>query len=89
MAAKKDHRYFTAKVLIESKNIKTFQEIFKHIPKSVVAKELRTNNNRMTQVIEKPAYLRIGEAQKIAKLIGVPFMVIAELIDAGLKNGNK
>lgn len=82
MAEKKDPRYKAVKILIEAKHIKTFKEIFTHIPKSQVSKVLHTNNNRMTQVIENPAYLRIGEAEKIAKIIGVSFMVIAGLIDA-------
>jgi hypothetical protein len=87
MAEKKDPRYKAAKVLIGAKHIKTFKEIFDHIPKSVIAKELHTNNNRMSEVIEDAAHLRVGEVAKIAKLIGVPFMVIAGLVDAGLKNG--
>lgn len=73
--------------MIEGKHIKTFKEIFKHIPKSTVSKELHTNNNRMTDIIEDMAGLRVGEVATIAKLIGVPFMVICGLIDAGLKNG--
>lgn len=87
MAAKKDYRYKVVQILIETKNIKTFKEIFEHIPKSEVAKQLHTNNNRMTQVIEKHGFLRVGEVATIAKLIGVPFMTIAGLIDAGMKNG--
>lgn len=89
MAAKKekDHRYKTVKILIGAKHIKTFKGIFDHIPKSVIAKELHTNNNRMTDIIEDMAGLRIGEVATIAKLIGVPFMVICGLVDAGMKNG--
>jgi hypothetical protein len=87
--AKKDPRYKTVKILIEGKHIKNFKDIFTHIPKSVIAAELHTNNRRMGEVIEEPGYLRIGEADTIAKMIGVPFTVIAGLIEASLKEKKK
>lgn len=84
--AKKDPRYKTVKILIQGKFIKNFRQIFDHIPKSVVAAALHTNNNRMTGLINEPADLRVGEMCKIAKLIGVPFLVIAGLVEESLKN---
>jgi hypothetical protein len=87
--AKKDHRYKTVKILIQGKFIKNFRQIFDHIPKSVVASALHTNNNRMTDLINEPGDLRVGEMYKIARLIGVPFLVIAGLVEVSLKNPDR
>jgi predicted nucleotidyltransferase len=84
--AKKDHRYKTVKILIQGKFIKNFRQIFDHIPKTVVASALHTNNNRMTDLINEPGDMRVGEMYKIAKLIGVPFLVIAGLVEVSMKN---
>jgi hypothetical protein len=84
--AKKDHRYKTVKILIQGKFIKNFRQIFDHIPKSVVAAALHTNNNRMTDLINEPGDMRVGETYMIAKLIGVPFLVIAGLVEVSLKD---
>lgn len=43
----------------------------------------------MSEIIEDPAHLRVGEADAIAKLIGVPFGVIFGLIEATMKERNK
>jgi plasmid maintenance system antidote protein VapI len=83
--AKKDHRYKTVKILIQGKFIKNFKQIFDHIPKTVVASALHTNNNRMTDLINEPADLRVGEMYKISKMIGVPFLVVAALVEVSLK----
>lgn len=84
--AKKDPRYKTVKILIQGKFIKNFKQIFDHIPKSVVAAALHTNNNRMTDLINEPGDMRVGEMCKIARLIGVPFLVIAGLVEVSMKN---
>jgi hypothetical protein len=83
MAAKKDPRYKVVKIMIQANAIKTFKEIFTHLPKSIVAKDLRTNNNRMTNLIKDPAGFRVGEVETMAKMIGVDFMVLAGMIAKG------
>lgn len=60
--------------------IKSFKEIFTHLPKSVVAKDLRTNNNRMTKLIDEPADFTFKEIDKIAGMIGCDPKVLHELV---------
>jgi hypothetical protein len=39
----------------------------------------------MTDLINEPADLRVGEMYKISKMIGVPFLVVAALVEVSLK----
>jgi hypothetical protein len=39
----------------------------------------------MTDLINEPGDMRVGEMYKIAKLIGVPFLIIAGLVEVSLK----
>jgi predicted DNA-binding ArsR family transcriptional regulator len=83
MATKKDKRYHVIKVMLQANGIKSFKEIFKVLPKSTVARDLRTNNNRMTRMIEDPDQFTLGEIRAVAKLIGIDYMVLLVLIDKG------
>lgn len=66
----KDFRYAVVRVLLKEKEIKTFPDIFKHIPMSVVAKDLHTNNIRFKEMInEKPGKFDIDDILTIARLI--------------------
>lgn len=81
---KKDPRYKVANIMINAGAIKSFKDIFVHLPKTVVAKDLRTNNNRMTRLIEDPKDFRFAEVATIAKLIGIDFMTLAGMIAKAL-----
>lgn len=67
-----DRRYALIKIMLHAKKspIKQFKDIFNHIPKSTVAGDLRTNNNRMHQLIENPVEFKISEIDTMAKLFG-------------------
>jgi hypothetical protein len=75
-----DPRYATTQVLIEVKHITEFRQIFKTIPKSTVAKDMGTNNNRLSYMIENPLQMRGIEVEKIAKLINIHPLTIHTLI---------
>lgn len=77
---KKDPRYKVIKIMLAAGAIKSFKEIFTHLPKSVVAKDLRTNNNRMTKLIDEPADFTFKEIDKIAGMIGCDSRVLHELV---------
>jgi hypothetical protein len=49
----RDDRYKRIKPLIAGGEIKLFSDIFKHIPKTVVAKDLGKKNDRFKQLITK------------------------------------
>jgi hypothetical protein len=76
----KDHRYMTVKVMIETKHVTEFRQIFDHIPKSVVARNLGTNNNRMTRMITHVEQFTIKEVYKISELIEIDFREVLNLV---------
>ena len=76
----KDHRYKTVKVMIETGNITEFRELFATIPKSVVAQDLGTNNNRMTRMIGRVEQFKIEELYKISRLVDVDFRAFINLV---------
>lgn len=47
----RDKRYKTVKFLIEGGHVNEFNQIFDHIPKSVVANDLGTNYNRLNKLV--------------------------------------
>jgi plasmid maintenance system antidote protein VapI len=75
----KDHRYKTVKVMIETGNVTEFKQMFDHIPKSVVAHDLGTNNNRMTRLISHVEQFTLDELHKISKLVDTDFKVFVNL----------
>lgn len=77
---KKDPRYKTVNILINAGAIKSFKEIFVHLPKTVVAKDLHMNNNRMSRLIEEPKDFTFKDIATIAKLAGIDFMTLAGMI---------
>lgn len=79
-----DYRYETVKMYIQKKRITKFKEIFKHIPKTVVALDMHTNNNRMTALMQRPWELTFEEAYFIATLIGIEFKVLSALIERSM-----
>lgn len=69
----KDPRYLAVKYLLKKGEIKTFKDIFKHIPKTVVAGDMHTNNARMTRLINNPENFTLDELQTLADLIGYDY----------------
>jgi hypothetical protein len=64
----KDKRYSSAKALIESGHIRSFREIFDHIPKTVVYQDLQVNFKRFSKAILDPSKLTIGELRTLAEM---------------------
>jgi hypothetical protein len=65
--------------MIETGHITEFRQIFDHIPKSVVARDLGTNNNRMTRMITHVEQFNLHELYKISALIDIDFMKVLVL----------
>ena len=66
--------------MIETNNITEFRQIFDHIPKSVVARDLGTNNNRMTRLIANVEQFTILELYTISKLVEIDFKTFLNLV---------
>ena len=89
MAKKKDRRFKAVSWMIHTRKkngIKQFADIFDYIPRSIVARELRTNNNRMLKIIENPLQLSLLEIDKLAKLFACTPEKFIKLIRRQKKN---
>lgn len=76
----KDKRYKTVKVLIETKNIIQFKDIFEHIPKTKVANDLGINFDRMERMINNVTYIKVGDIFLFGEYFEVDSKEIFELI---------
>jgi len=82
----KDNRYNIARIFIEKGEIKTIDQIFDYIPKSVVRNELRTNNTRFTRLINDPLEFKLIELSKIARALGIETKI---LVNMALQDENR
>lgn len=76
----KDRRYSTVKNLISGNYIKTFREIFDTVPKSVVAKDLGFNSERINRLMNEVDRFIVKDLFKLASLIEVDEIEIMKLI---------
>jgi len=63
----KDTRYKTVNILITGGHIRTFAEIFHHIPPSIVSRDFGTNYNRFTNLISNPSDFKLKELYTLAR----------------------
>ena len=78
----RDPRYKAVKVLIEGRHITEFKEIFNQVPKTIMAHDLGTNNNRMTRLIENVDQFTLADLYKISDLLDVDYKMIFALAHA-------
>mgnify|MGYP003578630125 CR=1 FL=1 len=76
----KDIRYESVKVMIESGRIHEFQQIFNFLPKSIMAHDLGTNNNRMTRLINHVEQFTLEELFRISHLLDINYKTVLTLI---------
>jgi len=76
----KDTRYETVKEMIEANRISEFRQIFKYLPKTVLARDLVKNTGRMTDLINKAEKFSFEEIYQISKLVDVHYNTIVQLI---------
>lgn len=66
-------------LLIKAKVITTWQDIFKYIPKTVIAIHLHTNGIRMNRLVKDPSTIPLEDLAEIAAFLQVDFLVIARM----------
>lgn len=76
----KDIRYTTIKLLIEANQIIDFKQIFNHIPKTIVAHDLRKNTGRMNRIIANAITMSCKDVLRLSELIEVHESIILQLI---------
>lgn len=75
-----DSRFKAIKPLIENKIIKSFDQIFWHIPKTIVAVRLGVKGQRFDAFIENPGLLRVNQAKQLAVFFKVKTHVMMDLV---------
>lgn len=80
--ADENPRITALRVLIQKKKITSFSQIFKekHFYIQTLAKLIKKTPVSLNRCINEPAHFRMGEVDKIAKLIGVELIDIASLL---------
>jgi hypothetical protein len=86
---KKDERYEVVKDMIETGRITEFKQIFKYMPKTVMAHDLSTNTTRMTRLIDNVEEFTLEEVYEISALIEVDRLVIFKILDKQFSNSEK
>lgn len=76
----KDKRYNTIKNLISGGYIKSFEEIFDTLPKSVLYKDLGMNSTRFTKLVKHVDLFILKDIFRIAALIGVEEKTMLDVI---------
>ena len=84
---KKGDRYETIRLLIKSGSITDFRQVFSHVRKTTIARDIRTNNNRITRLMTKAEEFTVEEVFIISELWGIDHKVILELIYNQYKKG--
>jgi hypothetical protein len=74
-----DERYQFVKTLITSGQITEFRQLFKHIPKQVVADDHRTSPKHLTRIMGKPDEITLREFYEFGESFGVGMDVIYNL----------
>jgi plasmid maintenance system antidote protein VapI len=68
--------------MIKAKSFNTFADIFKIIPRTIVAKDMGLNNNRMKELVKYPMQIKPIEIDKMASLFGCTAEQLKKLIRA-------
>ena len=76
----RDNRYDLIKPMIDSGNIVTFNDIFKYIPKTIVAKDLGKKVDRFTELMKRVDGFTGKELFRLAKLIDIDESEILRLM---------
>lgn len=82
MEMKRHKSYHTVKLLIDGNQIKEFHEIFDHIPKSVVYRDLGVNYHRYKSLMKRVQGFKLEELYALAHLVDVDEMTMVNLAHA-------
>lgn len=86
----RDTRYDLIKPMINAGNIASFNDIFKYIPKTVVANDLGKKVDRFTALMNRVEKFSIEELFTIARFCSIDELKILELMyNEHLKNKRK
>ena len=76
----KDKRYINLKNLFSGGHIKSLQDIFDAVPKSIVARDLGMNNIRFSRLIHNVDRFVLKDLYRLAEVIEVDETIILNLV---------
>ena len=76
----KDRRYQQVKLLIIKGEIKSFNEIFDTLPKSILARDLHIKGSTLTKLMKRVDKFYLRDVAAIAELFGIELESIFSLI---------
>lgn len=85
----KDKRYKTIKILIEGNHISQFKEIFDHIPKTIVGKDLGIHFRRFNRMVVKVSEIKVKDIFQLSAFFDVDEMLLFDLIYKQIKLSRK
>jgi hypothetical protein len=85
----KDERYDDIKPMLKRNKIRTFRDIFKYVPKSVVAIDLGKEKRRFSQLIDLPGGFKVKNIIRLVELCNITIIEMAILIEAGYPKDKK
>ena len=81
----KDRRYAVIRPMFTRGRIQTFNDIFKQVPKTIVARDLGKDNNRFTELIDSPGDFTIEEIIELDSLCQLELTQMAVLLEPECK----
>lgn len=79
-AVSADDRYSNVKYDIDAGRITCLEEIFRRIPKTVVANALGKKVDRFTVMVQTPDHFRLSDVRKMSILFGVSYLKMFTII---------
>ncbi|TDW97153.1 hypothetical protein EDB95_4995 [Dinghuibacter silviterrae] len=84
----KDPRYSYVRSVWKAGDLKSFDEIFRIVPKSIIATDLHLNYERFSTKVQNLRKLSLREIENLSILIGIPFRALLELVLSGIASAN-
>ena len=85
----RDDRYLTIKPMLEKGEIRLFKDIFRFQKKTIVGKDIGKHSTRFDHLILHPEKFTIEEAIMMAKLCGLTYEEMMQLIKAQIESRKK
>jgi hypothetical protein len=86
---KLDERYASVGTALRSGGVKKFELIFRWLPRTIVAKDLRIKVGTFSEMVKDPNKIKIGVLREFAYLLNVDPKIIVDLAYNAAENNDK
>jgi hypothetical protein len=82
----KDERFYNAKELIASGRVSTLEELYKQVPKKVVAETLNLNATRFSNYkSNEPGEFKLSEIIELSKALETDILIVVKIFVNSMK----